>query len=106
MTRQGEGNVPDFIKEYVSWGAGPRASQYMVLGAKARAMLRGREYASIEDVQAVAAPVLRHRIITNFNAEAEGITPDDIIKKLINIIPTTHSENSKNNIVSSLFKKG
>ncbi|VAX37744.1 C-compound, carbohydrate catabolism; transcriptional control [hydrothermal vent metagenome] len=105
MTRQSAGEVPDFIKEYVSWGAGPRASQYLVLGAKARAMLRGREYASIEDVQAVAAPVLRHRIITNFNAEAEGITPDDIIKQLTEIIPTSPAESGKNSLVSNLFKK-
>ncbi len=103
LTRQGDGNVPDFIKEYVSWGAGPRASQYLVLGAKARAMLRGREYASIEDVQSVAAPVLRHRIITNFNAEAEGVTPDDIIQRLTDIIPTTPQESS---VVSEMFKKG
>ena len=103
LTRQGDDNVPDFIKEYVSWGAGPRASQYLVLGAKARAMLRGREYASIEDVQAVAAPVLRHRIITNFNAEAEGVTPDDIIQRLADIIPTTPEGGG---IVSEMFKKG
>lgn len=103
LTRQGDGNVPDFIKEYVSWGAGPRASQYLVLGAKARAMLRGREYASIEDVQSVAAPVLRHRIITNFNAEAEGVTPDDIIGRLTDMIPTTPQESR---VVSEMFKKG
>lgn len=82
-----EALVPDFVKKYVSWGAGPRASQYLILGAKARAILHGRPYAGIEDVQAVAAPVLRHRILTNFNAEAEGIRPDDIVRKLIEIIP-------------------
>ncbi len=78
---------PDFVKQYISWGAGPRASQYLILGAKARAILHGRPYVSIEDVQAVAAPVLRHRILTNFNAEAEGVRPDDIVKKLIDLIP-------------------
>ena len=69
---------PTFIREYVSWGAGPRASQYLVLGAKARAVLHGRFYAGTDDIRAVAYPVLRHRIVTNFNAEAEGIKPDDI----------------------------
>ncbi|HEV3446733.1 MAG TPA: AAA family ATPase, partial [Gemmataceae bacterium] len=72
LTRKDKGEVPDFIKMYVTWGAGPRASQYLVLGAKARAVLHGRYYVSCEDIRAVAAPVLRHRIITNFNAEAEG----------------------------------
>ena len=92
LTRKQDGatsdaKVPDFVKQYVSWGAGPRASQYLILGAKARAILHGRPYAGIEDVQSVAAPVLRHRILTNFNAEAEGVRPDDIVKKLIDLIP-------------------
>ena len=64
--------MPDFIRNYVSWGAGPRASQYLVLAAKARAVLHGRYFANCEDIRAVASPVLRHRIMTNFNAEAEG----------------------------------
>ena len=80
-------DVPDFIRQYVSWGAGPRASQYLILGAKARAMLHGRSAAGIQDVQAVAGPVLRHRIITSFSAESEGITADDIILKLAEAIP-------------------
>jgi MoxR-like ATPase len=75
--------VPQFIRDWVAWGAGPRASQYLILGAKARAILRGREVPAVEDVRAVAPAVLRHRIVTNFNAEAEGIKADDIIKKLI-----------------------
>jgi MoxR-like ATPase len=87
LTRQGDG-VPDFVKQYVSWGAGPRASQYLILGAKARAILHGRPYVSVEDVQSVASPVLRHRILTNFNAEAEGIRPDHIVTKLMDFIPT------------------
>ena len=66
--------MPDFVSDYVTWGAGPRASQFLVLAAKARAVLHGRYYASGEDVRAMAAPVLRHRIMTNFNAEAEGIS--------------------------------
>jgi len=71
----------------VTWGAGPRASQYLVLAAKARAVLRGRFHVSCDDVRAVAAPVLRHRIITNFNAEADGIKPDDIVRRLIDSLP-------------------
>ena len=73
----------EFVKKYVRWGAGPRASQYMILGAKTRAVLKGRLTPDISDVNAVAFPVLRHRIITSFNAEAEGITTDDIIEKIL-----------------------
>ena len=65
------------------WGAGPRASQYMVLGAKARAVLHGRTYVAQEDIRAVAPPVLRHRIRTNFNADAEGVTSEAIVTRLI-----------------------
>ncbi|MGQ0635137.1 MAG: AAA family ATPase [Planctomycetaceae bacterium] len=86
LTRRTD-EAPEFIRNYVSWGAGPRASQYLILGAKARAVLHGRAYVSTEDVLAVAGPVLRHRIITNFNAEAEGIRPDDIIRRLAAAIP-------------------
>jgi MoxR-like ATPase len=89
LTRQGKGEVPEFIENYVGWGAGPRASQFLVLGAKARAALHGRYFATCEDVRAVALPVLRHRIMTNFNAEAEGIKSDDVIKQLIEVIPAT-----------------
>ena len=85
-------DVPDFVRDYVTWGAGPRASQFLILAAKARAVLHGRYYVSCEDVRAVAPPVLRHRIITNFNAEAEGIKPDDIVRKLIDIIPRDPNE--------------
>ena len=87
LTRRDEPEAPDFIKENVLWGAGPRASQYLVLGAKARAVLNGRYHVSTEDIRAVAAPVLRHRIKTNFNADAEGITADDIIRRLTEMIP-------------------
>jgi MoxR-like ATPase len=92
LTRKDKGDVPDFVRDYVTWGAGPRASQYLVLGAKARAVLHGRYYVSCEDIRAVAAPVLRHRIITNFNAEAEGIKPDDIVRRLSEIIPRDPNE--------------
>jgi MoxR-like ATPase len=82
-SRPKEAVADDFIKKYVSWGAGPRASQYLVLGAKARAVLHGRPFASTEDIQAIAAPVMRHRILLNYNAEADGITPDEIVRRLI-----------------------
>ncbi len=83
MTRLNQPDTPKFIKDYVSWGAGPRASQYLVLAGKARALLSGRHYVSTEDIRAVAYPTLRHRVLTNFNAEAEGIKADQIIKMLI-----------------------
>lgn len=82
-TRPDRDDAPPFIRDYVSWGAGPRASQYLVLGGKARAVIQGRFFVSEEDIQAVAYPVLRHRILTNFNAEAEGIKPDEIVRRLI-----------------------
>jgi MoxR-like ATPase len=72
-----------FLKEWVSWGAGPRASQHLILGAKAQAALAGRNHVAIEDVKAVAHPVLRHRIVTNFSAAAEGITSDHLIDRLL-----------------------
>ena len=80
------------MKQYVSWGAGPRASQYLVLGAKARAVLHGRNFATPEDIRAVAAPVLRHRIMTNFNAEADGVRPDNIVAKLAEMIPVAQDD--------------
>jgi MoxR-like ATPase len=89
LTRREKGEVPQFIDDYVGWGAGPRASQFLVLGAKARAALHGRYFATCDDVRAVALPVLRHRIMTNFNAEAEGIRADDIVRRLIEVIPAT-----------------
>jgi MoxR-like ATPase len=92
LTRRDKGEVPDFIRNYVTWGAGPRATQYLVLGAKARAVLHGRYYVSCEDIREVAAPVLRHRIITNFNAEADGVHPDDIVRRLADIIPRDPNE--------------
>ena len=92
LTRKDKGQVPSFIKDYVTWGAGPRATQFLVMGAKARAVLHGRYYVSCEDIRAVAVPVLRHRIITNFNAEAEGIKPEDIIRRLTDIIPRDPNE--------------
>ena len=83
MTRPADAAAPSFIKEYVDWGAGPRASQYLVLGAKARAAMAGRPMADLEDVRAVAPSVLRHRIVTNFAAEAADRTPEDLVRELV-----------------------
>ncbi|MBN2712498.1 MAG: MoxR family ATPase [Planctomycetes bacterium] len=82
-TRPKEKASPDFVKEWVSWGAGPRAGQHMVLAGKARAVLSGRFAVDVSDIQKVALPVLRHRVVTNFNADSEGVSSDDIIKRLI-----------------------
>ncbi|MDP6339866.1 MAG: MoxR family ATPase [Candidatus Marinimicrobia bacterium] len=77
------GNSPDFINEWIDWGAGPRASQYLILGAKTRAILDGRPTADIDDVKSLTLPVLRHRVLPNFNAEAEGVSVDDILNRLL-----------------------
>jgi MoxR-like ATPase len=81
-TRPGKSSR-DYINEWIDWGAGPRASQYLIMGAKARAALDGRPTPDIEDVKSLALPVLRHRILPNFNAEAEGMKVDDIISQLL-----------------------
>lgn len=90
-TRVDEPEAHRFVKETVRWGAGPRAVQYLLLGAKTRAGLHGRTFASVDDVKALAHPVLRHRILTNFTAESEGITPDVVIDRLLSEIePMAH----------------
>jgi MoxR-like ATPase len=83
MTRPGDLQAPPLIKEFVDWGAGPRASQYLVLGAKARAAIAGRPMADLEDVRSVAPAVLRHRVVTNFAAEAADRTADDLVRELV-----------------------
>ena len=82
-TRLTEESRPDWVDNWLAWGAGPRASQFLVLGAKARALLQGRFHVSAEDIKAVAHPVLRHRLVTSFSAEAEGITSDTVIDRLL-----------------------
>ena len=86
-TRILEDECPEFVKDAISWGAGPRGVQNLLLGAKARAVLNGRTFATTEDVRSVALPVLRHRVITNFNAESSGISSDDIITRLLDELP-------------------
>ena len=82
-SRPREADAPDFVQEMVSWGAGPRAGIYLILAAKARAILQGRYHTTTADVRAVALPVLRHRVLTTFNAEAAGVTSDEIVKMLV-----------------------
>jgi MoxR-like ATPase len=85
-TRPGSDDAPDFIKKYLSFGAGPRACQAMLLGAKANAMLDGRVHASIDDIRYVARPVMRHRLVTSFRAESDGVSTDHIVEKLFEVI--------------------
>ena len=86
VSGKGLADAPAFVKESLSWGAGPRATQNLILGGKARALLQGRFYVSTEDIRAVAHPVLRHRLITNYSAEAEGVTSDKLIDRLLETV--------------------
>jgi MoxR-like ATPase len=92
QTRLRYPGTPDFVDEMISWGAGPRAVQYLVLGGKARALLDGRTHVSTDDIQALAKPVLRHRLVMNFAAESEGVTADDVVDRLLSITPTKENE--------------
>lgn len=94
-TRPHEEDVPAFVKKYLSWGAGPRAGQYLILGAKARAILEGRFHVTTDDVKSVARPVLRHRILTTFQADSEGLSPDHIVEKLIAHVPVAVQEKAR-----------
>ena len=96
--------IPDFVRKWVTWGAGPRSCQYLILGAKARAVLNGRFHVSVDDVKEVAKPVLRHRIHTNFAAEADGITVDDVVEKIIEITPAKEGELDRDPKVAGVFK--
>ncbi len=103
QTRRGESGVPDFIDEQVSWGAGPRAVQFLILGAKARALLNGRNHVSTSDIQALAKPVLRHRLVLNFAAESEGITTDDLIDRLVQLTPDKEDELTRDSRFQKIF---
>ena len=86
-SRPGQANTPDFVNEWINWGAGLRAGQALIIGAKARALLQGRSHVTPDDVKALAVPVLRHRILPNFKAEAEGVDADQVIAKLVETVP-------------------
>ena len=90
-SRPSGANPPDFIKQYVNYGASLRASQFLILGGKARALIHGRYNVSVEDIQALAYPVFRHRILTNFHAESEGIRSEEIIRRLLEVVPVPQS---------------
>jgi MoxR-like ATPase len=85
-TRPGSDEAPDFVKKYLTWGAGPRACQAMLLAAKANALLDGRVNASMDDVRYAARPVLRHRLATSFRAESDGVTADHVVEKLFTVV--------------------
>jgi MoxR-like ATPase len=92
QTRVSHPGTPDFVDEMVGWGAGPRAVQFLIVGGKARALLHGRTHVTTEDIQALAKPVLRHRIVVNFTAESEGVTQDNIIERILAVTPTKEDE--------------
>ena len=89
-TRPGQPNAPEFIENWVEWGAGTRAAQFLILGAKTRALLHNRAHASFDDVRALAHPVLRHRILINYKAEAEGVTMEQVIDRVIESVDQKH----------------
>ncbi len=103
QTRVGEPGTPKFVRDWLSWGAGPRAVQYLILGGKARALLYGRAHVQCEDIQALAYPVLRHRILTNFTAASEGVTTDVVIKKLLEETPSREGELTKDERFKKIF---
>jgi MoxR-like ATPase len=90
-SRPGRGAKVEFVQKWVKWGAGLRASQALILGGKARALMHGRHHVSVKDIQALAPPILRHRVIPNFYAEADGVTSDRIIEQLIDAVPAPSS---------------
>ncbi|MGB7346646.1 MAG: MoxR family ATPase [Pirellulaceae bacterium] len=103
QTRVGSDGVPDFVDELVGWGAGPRAVQFLILGGKARALLEGRFHVQVEDIQHLAKPVLRHRMVVNFAAESDGISSDDVIERIVSVTPTTEDELSRDARFQKIF---
>jgi MoxR-like ATPase len=92
QTRVREEGVPDFVKDQLAWGAGPRAVQFLIIGAKARALVHGRAHVAVEDIQALAKPVLRHRLVVNFAAESDGVTSDQLVERLLKSTPAHEDE--------------
>jgi MoxR-like ATPase len=103
QTRPNEAETPSFVREQLSWGAGPRAVQNLILGAKARALLNGRTYVSEDDLQALAKPVLRHRLTVNFAAESEGVTSDQVVDRLLQVTPSKEDELSRDVRFQKIF---
>ncbi len=105
-TRPSEPNSPDFIKKMLTWGAGPRSVQALILLGKARAVLKGRHHVAVEDIRALAHPVLRHRLVTNFSAEAEGYTPDRVIDELLSSIEPTRTSLDDHERINKVLSTG
>jgi MoxR-like ATPase len=103
QTRIGSPGVPDFVEDMVSWGAGPRAVQFLILGGKARALMYGRDHVSTDDIAALARPVLRHRMVVNFAAESDGVTADQIIDRLVSVTPAKEDELSSDARFQKIF---
>ncbi len=104
-TRPGTSDAPQFINEWLTWGAGPRAAQYLVLGAKAGAIFNGRVHVTCDDVRRITHPVLRHRLFTNFNADAEGVTPTRIIDRLLETVPEPTPEDYRGTTAGPKLKR-
>ena len=103
QTRVTEPGVPKFVKEWLGWGAGPRAVQNLILGAKARALLYGRAHVTTDDVAALALPVLRHRIVTNFTAASEGVSTDAVIRRILDETPAREGDLDRDERFKKIF---
>jgi MoxR-like ATPase len=103
QTRVGTEGVPDFVTDQIGWGAGPRAVQFLVLGGKARALLHGRTHVTVEDIQQLCPPVLRHRLVVTFAAESDGISTDDVVRKIIAETPTSEDELTRDARFQKIF---
>jgi MoxR-like ATPase len=95
--------VPEFVSDQLVWGAGPRAVQFLVVGAKARALLQGRSHASADDIRALAAPVLRHRVVLGYAAESAGVTTDAVIDRIIEATPAREDELTRDPRFRTIF---
>jgi MoxR-like ATPase len=103
QTRAGERGVPDFVSDQLVWGAGPRAVQFLIVGAKARARLQGRSHVTAADIRTLAPPVLRHRIVVGFAAESEGVTPDAVIERILSSTPSHEDELARDPRFQTIF---
>jgi MoxR-like ATPase len=103
QTRVNERGAAEFAREQLAWGAGPRATQFLILGAKARALVHGRPHVAIEDIAALAKPVLRHRIVVNFAAESDGVTTDQVIERLLEVTPTHEDQLLRDDRFQKMF---
>ena len=97
--------APKYIREWLSWGAGPRAVQNLIIASKARALLFGRSYVMVEDIKEVALPVLRHRLATNFTAASEGVTAETVIKRMLEETPSKEGELERDDRFKKIFAK-